>query len=244
MRVVLALLRLCRVLYCVAAGWLTLKVRFAHMSLPQRELAIQRWASQMLRALGVSLEVQGKRLQPGPLLLLANHVSWLDILSLHALRHCRFVAKAEVHQWPVVGAMAVAAGTLFIERQSSRDALRVVHQMAQALQHGDVLAVFPEGTTSDGRGVLPFHANLLQAAVVTQTPVQLVHLAYVDQVSGHRAESVCYIGDQTLVGSIWRTLSAPAVKATVRVGDSQRADNRNRRQWAADLHQNMLTLRE
>lgn len=245
MRAVLALVRLGRVLWCVAAGWATLQWRFPRLNPAQREQAIQDWASRMLKAFGVVLEVQGaERLCAGPALWVANHVSWLDILTLHALRHCRFVAKAEVHHWPLIGTMALAAGTLFIERQSARDAMRVVHQMAQALQQGDVLAVFPEGTTGDGTTLLPFHANLLQAAVVTQTPVQPLFLRYTNCDSGQRATSVCYIDDQTLVGSVWRTLTAPSVRVTVRVGDSQMAEGRERRQWAHDLRQAMQGLAE
>lgn len=244
MRGVLALWRLGRVLLCIASGWWTLQWSFARMSVAQREQAIQAWAERMLRAFGMELQVQGERLHEGPLLLVANHISWLDILSLHALGHCRFVAKAEVHHWPLIGPMAAAAGTLFIERQSSRDALRVVHQMAQALKDGDVLAVFPEGTTSDGQGLLPFHANLLQAAVVTQAPVQPLYLRYTDKASGQRATSVCYIGEQTLVGSVWRTLTAPEVQVTIRGGGVQHADGRDRRQWAHDLRQAMLSLAE
>jgi len=244
MRGLWALLRLARVLRCLASGWWTLQLRFSGMGLAQREQAIQAWAEGMLHAFGIELQLQGQRLQQGPVLRVANHISWLDILCLHALGHCRFVAKAEVHHWPVIGFMAAAAGTLFIERQSSRDALRVVHQMAQALKDGDVLAVFPEGTTSDGQGLLPFHANLLQAAVVTQAPVQPRYLRYTDKVTGQRASSVCYIGEQTLVGSIWRTLTAPQVVVTVRIGEPQPAHGRDRRQWAQDLRQAMLSLAE
>jgi 1-acyl-sn-glycerol-3-phosphate acyltransferase len=244
MRGVLALMRLVRVLLCIAAGWWTLQWRFARMSLAQREQTVQAWAQRMLRAFGIEMQVQGESLQNGPVLWVANHISWLDILSLHAMGHCRFVAKAEVHRWPLIGQMAAASGTLFIERQSSRDALRVVHQMAQALKDGDVLAVFPEGTTSDGQGLLPFHANLLQAALATQAPVQPLYLRYTERASGLRATSVCYIGEQTLVGSIWRTLTAPEVQVSIRVGACQQANGRNRRQWAHDLRQAMLSLAE
>jgi hypothetical protein len=86
------------------------------------------------------------------------------------------VAKSELKAWPLIGPLATAAGTLYIERASSRDALRVVHHMAERLQAGDVLAVFPEGTTGDGVHVLPFHANLLQAAIAARAPAQAVGL--------------------------------------------------------------------
>src|SRR5690606_17497009 len=121
--------------------------------------------------------------------------------------HARFVAKAELRRWPVVGWMSRAAGTLFIERERKRDALRVVHQLAQALRDGHSVVVFPEGTTGDGATLLPFHANLLQAAIATGTPVQPVVLRYSD--AAHRfSPAVQYLGATTLVRSAWRVLSA------------------------------------
>ena len=109
----------------------------------------------MLERLGVELELRGNPALAGPLLLVANHISWLDIIVLHAARHCRFVSKANVRHWPIIGSLATGAGTLYVERESRRDAMRVVHRMVAALQAGDVLAVFPEGTTGDGSRSCP-----------------------------------------------------------------------------------------
>ena len=89
-----------------------------------------------------------------------------------------------------------------------------VSDMQEALERGEVLAVFPEGTTSDGREMLPFHANLLQAAVAAKAPVQPVGLRFADKATGATSFAPSYIGDETLVGSIWRTLRAPAIAAT------------------------------
>src|SRR3569832_1870289 len=127
------------------------------------------------------------------MLLVANHISWLDILVVHAARHCRFVSKSEVKRWPLIGTLATGANTLNIERESRRDAVRVVHHMAEALRAGDVLAVFPEGTTSDGRALLPFHANLIQAAISAAAPVLPVALSFMDKGSGAASFSPCYI---------------------------------------------------
>ena len=157
---------------------------------------------QMLRVMGIGLDVRGQPPVHGPLLLVANHISWLDILVMHAGRHCRFVSKSEVRHWPLIGRMATGAGTLYIERTSRRDAMRVVHQMAASLQSGDILAVFPEGTTSDGRVLLPFHANLLQAAISASAPALPMALRYVDRGTGQRHPGPVYIGDDTLVASV------------------------------------------
>jgi len=181
---------------------------------------------------------------PGPLLLVANHISWLDITSLHAARFCRFVSKADVKAWPLIGALASGVGTLFIERESRRDAMRVVHHMADSLRAGDVLAVFPEGTTGEGVELLPFHANLLQAAIAAGSPVQPVALQFIDTHSGERSLAPCYVGDDTLVGSVWRTVRARGITVRIVFGELQTAQGRERRTWAAGLRETIVQLRQ
>jgi 1-acyl-sn-glycerol-3-phosphate acyltransferase len=176
-------------------------------------------------------------------LLVANHISWLDIVVMHAARHCRFVSKADVQHWPVVGTLADAAGTLYITRESRRDAMRVVHQMAERLQAGDVLAVFPEGTTGDGSQVMPFHGNLIQAAISASATVQPVAMHFADMVTGAMSFAPCYIGDDTLLQSLWRTLTTPNLEAVVSFGTAQTAKGRDRRVWAQDLRQAVIDLR-
>lgn len=233
--------RLMAVLWRLCVGYWIIRVRFPRLNNAQRSQTVQTWSRQMLRALGISLHIEGEAPQQGPLLLVANHLSWLDILVVHAARHCRFVSKAEVHHWPLIGAMANAGGTLFIERASRRDAMRVVHHMAESLERGDMLAIFPEGTTSDGSTLLPFHGNLIQAAISAHAPVMPVGLRYV-QSDGQPSRAVLYIGDDTLVGSVLRTLGAPSFSARVRFGSAQLAEGRDRRQWAHDLHATVARL--
>ena len=180
MKLAVATARFLRGLAHALGGLFTIVFVFPRLSEAQRQDRVQAWAAGLLRVVGIRLEVHGAPVDAGPVLMVANHLSWLDITVLHAGRHCRFVSKAEVHHWPIIGRLASGAGTLFIERESRRDALRVVHHMAQALRAGDVLAVFPEGTTSDGQDVLPFHANLLQAAITADAPVQPVALDYLE----------------------------------------------------------------
>ena len=160
--------RLVRLLVHVLRGWLTIRLRFPAWSPTRRDQAVQQWSQALLGVLGLQLRIEGQLLRQGPLMLVCNHISWLDIAVLHAAVHCRFISKDDVRSWPLVGTLATAAGTLYISRASRRDALRVVHQMAAALQAGDVLAFFAEGTTGDGSTVLPFHSNLFQAALVAQ----------------------------------------------------------------------------
>ena len=225
-----------RVLTHVLWGVAQVLIIFPRLAQPVRNLRVQAWARNMLEHLGVKLQLSGTPPSTGPMLLVSNHISWLDILVLHAARHCRFVSKSDVKHWPLVGLLATAGGTLYIERASRRDAMRVVHHMAQALTGGDILAVFPEGTTGDGTTVLPFHANLLQAAISAQVPVQPVLLQFVDDRTGKPSRAMSYIGDESLLGSVWRTLCAPPLRALVVYGVPQYAGDRDRRTWARELH--------
>ena len=243
MKALTALWRLLRVLMEALAGWRLIRRRFPGLTPPEREQVVQQWAQRMLAVLGIALTVDGEAPADGPLLLVANHISWLDILVMHAARHCRFVSKAEVRHWPLIGTLASGAGTLYIERESRRDAMRVVHHMAESLRAGDVVAVFPEGTTSDGASLLPFHGNLIQAAISAQAPVQTVALSYLDSASRQPSRAPIYVGDETLVGSLWRTLTAPPITAVVRFGAVQDAAGRSRRQWAQTLREDVERLR-
>lgn len=228
----------------ILAGLLTILFRFPRLSQEQREIRVQVWSREMLARLGVRLVVKGTPATRGPVLLVANHISWLDITSLHAARYCRFVSKADVKGWPLIGALASGVGTLFIERESRRDAMRVVHHMADSLRAGDVLAVFPEGTTSDGVHLLPFHANLLQAAITAEVPVQPVALQFLEAHTGQRSLAPCYVGDDTLLGSVWRTVRARGITVQMVFGEPQVALGRDRRTWAADLRDTIEQLRQ
>lgn len=243
MKALRAAWRLLRALAHALGGWWTIVFAFPRMTPPQRDARVTAWARDMLGVLGIELRLKGSPPARGPVLLVANHISWLDILVMHAARHCRFVSKADVKRWPLIGTLATGGGTLYIERESRRDAMRVVHRMAQALRAGEILAVFPEGTTSDGRTILPFHANLLQAAISADAPVQPVALAFVDAVSGAPSFAASYVGDETLIGSLWRTLTARPLAAVVTFGDVQHAQGRDRRAWAAALRDAVADLR-
>ena len=221
----------------VLHGLLICALLFPWLKAPQRMRHVGAWSARTLKALGIELQVQGV-VRPGPVLLVANHVSWLDILAINAVQPARFVSKADVRRWPVLGWMVECGGTLFIERERARDAMRVVHQVAQALQAGETLAVFPEGTTSDGHGLLPFHANLLQAAIVTETPAQPIALRYAD--ADHAVSpAAAYIDDTTLVQSLWWIACAPRLRVDVVVLAAEGTRHLDRRALAERLRESI-----
>jgi 1-acyl-sn-glycerol-3-phosphate acyltransferase len=235
--------RLWSVLLHLLHGAWTIYWVFPKLTQAQRDERVQAWSLAMLARLAIKIVVNGQPAQAGPVLLAANHISWLDIAVMHAARHCRFISKSDIKSWPLVGMLATGAGTLYIERESRRDAMRVVHHMVERLQAGDVLAVFPEGTTGDGTTVLPFHANLLQAAIAANAPVQPVALHFAHRATGQMSLLPCYVGDDTLLQSLWRTLCADDLEAVVSYGAAQYAQGRERRAWAADLRQAIVDMR-
>jgi 1-acyl-sn-glycerol-3-phosphate acyltransferase len=235
--------KLGRALVHALAGAATVLLRFPRCGPAQREAVVQAWSLKMLTLLGVRLELHGQPCGRGPMLLVANHISWLDILVMHAARYCRFVSKADVKRWPLIGTLASGGGTIYIERGSRRDAVRVVHHVAESLKRGEVVAVFPEGTTSEGADLLPFHANLIQAAVAADAPAQPVALSFIDSRTRALTFTPCYVGDDSLLLSVWRTLAGPPVTAVVRYGEPQLPMGRDRRAWARDLRLAVAELR-
>jgi 1-acyl-sn-glycerol-3-phosphate acyltransferase len=228
----------------VLRGLWIIRSEFGRLTPPQTQLLVRAWSRQMLTIIGVELVVHGTPPAHGPLLMVSNHISWLDILVLNAAHPSRFVSKADVKGWPLLGSLITGAGTLYIERESRRDAMRVVHHMAERLREGDTLTVFPEGTTGDGQSLLPFHANLLQAAITANAPVLPLALGFVDSLRGGRHDGPLFIGDTTLVASIWSTLCADGVQAQVRYGEPQPPRGRDRRTWAADLRAEVQRLQD
>lgn len=197
----------------------------------------------MFAVMGIGLQVQGS-FRPGAKLIVANHISWLDIMAVHAVcPQARFVSKADVQAWPVVGRLVDAAGTLYIVREKARDALRVVHQMADALASGDTVAVFPEGTTSQGHDLLPFHANLLQAAIATEVPVQAVALRYADELHDV-SPAADYTGDISLARSLWMLAGAQGLTVRVEVLPAEGVRHADRRALAAHLRQEIARALE
>jgi 1-acyl-sn-glycerol-3-phosphate acyltransferase len=234
MRRLRAVVRLLRSVVHGLHGLGIVLVRFPRLSLVERQARIRWWSAGMLEAMGIALRVEGAP-APGPCLLVVNHISWLDIMVVHAVvPEARFVSKADVKSWPLIAQLVDAGGTLYLERERKRDALRVIHVMAAALRDGQKIAVFPEGTTSTGHGLLPFHANLLQAAISTGAPVQPLALRFSD-VTDAVSEAVEFVGATTLAGSIWRSACGEGVVVSLTFLPPRESSGFERRQLAARL---------
>jgi 1-acyl-sn-glycerol-3-phosphate acyltransferase len=226
-----------RLLRCVAVGLHgvgIVLVRFPHLTPVQRQATIRWWSKKMLTAMGIALRVEGAP-AAGAGLFVANHISWLDIMVIHAVvPQARFVSKADVKSWPLISRLVDAGGTLYLERERKRDALRVIHVMADALRAGQTVAIFPEGTTTTGHGLLPFHANLLQAAISTGTSVQPAALRFSDATDAVSAATE-FVGATTLLESLWKTACGDGVIARLVLLPARAPNGTSRRELAEQL---------
>lgn len=167
---------------------------------------------------------------PGSLIV-ANHISWVDIFVLNAARPVAFVSKSEVRNWPFVGRLTSKVDTVFL-RRGSRGHARIVNAEIDALLNaGKDVAVFPEGTTTDGTHLLGFHGALLQPAVETGRPIQPLALSY-ETLEGQRSLAPAYVGDTSLFECLRAILSTPTLVARLRTGSALPTAGGNRRALA------------
>lgn len=196
--------RAARVSAHVVGGIATQALVFPRVTGERRRAITRRWCEKLLRLMNVEARVHGTiDARRGNLLIVANHISWLDIFVLNAQHPSRFVAKSELAGWPVVGRLIRDSGTLFIERTRRQDTQRVNRRAAEALRAGDAIVVFPEGTTTDGSTVLKFHGALLQPIVDADGHLLPVAIRYHDG-EGERSLAPEYAGDTSFAASFWR----------------------------------------
>jgi len=204
---------------------------FPLFSTAQRDRVITAWAQRLLRVLGIRLQADTPPTLPHGALLVCNHVSWLDIYLIHAARRVHFVSKAEVRGWPVAGWLAHKTGTLFIERGRRADTARINAEMRSLMQSGAWVAVFPEGTTSDGRGMRRFMPSLLQPAVELNYPIVPAALRYRTLDHAYSA-TPAYIDDISMWQSLKRIVSEPGLIAELHFAEPI-VPNGHRRELAA-----------
>ncbi|MGW1402370.1 lysophospholipid acyltransferase family protein, partial [Streptomyces sp. NPDC002405] len=178
---------------------------------------VRRWCRAVVRASGVRVRITGTAPPTGGLLLVANHISWLDIPLLAAVRPARMLAKTEIRRWPVAGALAARGGALFIERDRLRALPATVAHIAGELRAGAAVAAFPEGSTWCGRAQGAFHRAVFQAALDAGVPVQPVRIRYLGHAGGAASTATAFVGDDSLLASLWRVATARGLVAEVDV---------------------------
>jgi 1-acyl-sn-glycerol-3-phosphate acyltransferase len=202
-----------------------------------RNLNFRAWAKLTNALLGIRVEPRGTP-PCTPFFLVSNHLSYMDIVAFASRLDCVFVAKSEVANWPILGLLCRSMGTIFVDRNSRKDVLRVNRLIEQALRSGKGVVLFPEGTSTPGAEVLPFHSALLDPAVQHACPVSFAAVSYRTPVGQPPAHlSVCWWGEMSFLPHFYRLLQLESVDATLVFGShSIRADDRKqlaRKLWQA-----------
>jgi len=208
--------------------------------LAERATALHRLCRSLLMHLEVEVVVEGPLPSTG--LLVTNHVSFLDIVFLGAVTPMVFVSKSDVAAWPVIGTIASCAGTVYVERRRRLDVSRVNLQVSEVLGTGALVTLFPEGTSSDGAGVLPFQPSLLQPAVEAGVAITPGYLKYTG-IDGERADDIAYFGDRDLIPCIVALLNRRKTTATLRCAPPV-LPAKDRKALAVELHDAVVELSE
>jgi 1-acyl-sn-glycerol-3-phosphate acyltransferase len=228
-REIRAVFRLARVGLHLLWGAATVLVVYPWIDARFRRALKRRWSRQLLDTLGIHLKVgAGRTALPARGLVVCNHISWLDIYVINALTPAAFVSKDEVKHWPLIGWLCKHTETIFLERGSRAAAQRTRAAMIDRLEANLQVAVFPEGTTTGGDQVLPFHAALFQSAIDADAAVIPLALRYADG-AGHPSRAPAYDGDVTLLDCLWAIARTDGLTADLRVletVDSARGDRR------------------
>jgi 1-acyl-sn-glycerol-3-phosphate acyltransferase len=217
---------------------LLLAIALPRLRLTWRKNIVQWWSAKLLQILNISLIIDAndpiRILTQG--MVVTNHISWLDVFVLNAVFPMRFVAKAEVQKWPVIGWLCIRAQTLFIERGSARAAARMNQILEAQLREGECLAVFPEGTSTDGRQVAHFHASLLQPAIDAEVYVYPIVIRYQNQ-QGELTTEAAYIDDMSFAESLRAILKMPAMQVQLTSTTPLQANQFDRRNLSQQAEQ-------
>jgi len=217
---------------------LLLAVIYPHLNQTRQHRTLKSWSRQLLTIFNIGILVEGQ--QPvrgkGGCLIVANHVSWLDIIVLNAIHPSRFIAKSEVRDWPVIGWLCRRCGTVFIERALRQNASMVNRRISLLLEQDVSIGLFPEGTTTDGKQVGHFHSALIQPAIDAGIRLLPMALRYQHK-DGETEFAAAFVGDMTLAQSIWQILRCTHQDALVVFTPALMAENANRRVLARAAHE-------
>ena len=192
----------------------------------------------VLASLSVDVNVRGSMPPNG--LIVSNHLSYLDILCYSSLAPCIFVSKAEVRGWPVFGRLATNGGTIYVDRESRADAMRVAKDMENTLRAGNRIVLFPEGTSTGGDEVLKFHAPLFEAAIRADAPITPACISYEIE-GGDARKDVCYWADMTFAPHFLGLLGKGKIRASIAIGTA-REHVGDRKRAGKLLHDDVVEL--
>ena len=212
--------------------------RVAH----ERHRALMRWwSAKLLRILNISTRVEGEPPPPAAAMIVANHVSWVDIFLISSVRPTRFVAKSEIRGWPIAGWIADRAGTLFIRRDQMRDMARIDARVREVLAEGDCVGLFPEGITTEGDELRKFHSSLFEPAVANGARVHPVAIRY-EHPDGTLCRQMSFIGERTFMESVGLIVRQKAVHARIVFAAPVDTQGGSRRETASLVERRVASL--
>ncbi len=214
---------------------------FPVLPIKWRKKMVQSWCIRLLKILKVKVIIHGDPstlFGAQPYLLVANHISWLDIHIINSIRPVIFVAKADVSKWPIFGYLASMLGTIFLKREKLSDIKRVIQLMKDKFANQEVVAIFPEGTSSDGKAVLPFKSNLFESAHQAHVDVLPITIQYKE--NGQYSDRAAFIGDMELMDSIKNILNSDSLVVHIHLSDKLPA-HLTRQEMASQAYQQVAS---
>lgn len=234
-----------RVVWRLLLGVLIVACLFPWLKLSQKRRLRQWWSAALLNDLGVSRHFTTKSLPTQRnsqsvtcscgKLFVSNHISWLDIFVINAYTPVAFIAKSDVRDWPVLGWLAARNETVFLQRGNGREASRMNDCVAMHLQSGQQIALFPEGTTSNGASVFPFHRALFQGAIAVEAPIQPLAIAYFSK-DKVRSDAPAYTIEVSLISSLRQIIASPELSVELQQLPSLLPQGQDRRELATQSH--------
>ncbi|TDR32561.1 lysophospholipid acyltransferase family protein [Hydromonas duriensis] len=232
-------IRLFLFLIHVVDGLLITLTIFRFFNWHTRQNFIRIWSRILLILLGVRLKIdQPPVSKPMRGMLVSNHTSWIDIFVTNAVQPVRFIAKSEIKKWPVLGTLVSSVGTLYVERKNRHAISQTNQEITASAKNGDLVGLYPEGTTTDGTHILPFKSNLFQPAIDNEMHIYPLGVTYTQ--NGRYTPHAAYAGDTSLVSSLWQIASSGGITAHARFGTIIPAAQYNTRQDLAKATQDAI----
>lgn len=219
---------------------------FVTISFPFLKLAIRQrilfyFSHCLLNICRVRLVLHGYVENKQTALLVSNHISWLDIFVINAWHPVSFVAKAEIRRWPVIGWLAAKVQTIFIDRTTIHRIKCGIVDVNKHLLNDELVVLFPEGMTSDGSQVLPFHSSFFACAQQTSKPILPLAIYYEDSL-GNQSTAPAYAGNTSLLQALYLILKEDLICAHLYIGKAKPAEQKNRRLLALNSHESIANM--
>lgn len=215
-------------------GLLSVAALFPLLGDARRQGLRQRWSRALVAALGLRLETEGAPPSPGALIV-ANHISWVDVFAINAISPAAFISKAEVRDWPLIGWLAARNDTVFLRRGSRGHARVINDEIVRQMSEGKPVALFPEGTTTDGSHLLHFHGALLQPAIEARATVAPIAIRYLAR-DGSPSIAAAYVGELSLLDCIRNIVAARGLRVRLACLPALRDELGTRKELNARLH--------